>query len=73
MLQRNAPCDGTISFMTQSAGFDQQLTSSVDAVSRFDPLDLARRVGALALMPANGSNSQRLELAANMVATLDPT
>lgn len=37
-----------------------------------DPLDLAERTGALQMMPENGANVLRLELAATVASTLPP-
>lgn len=47
-----------------------QTQDAADSIEPFDRLDLAQRVGALQLMPENGANVVRLELAASIVSAL---
>ncbi len=50
-----------------------QTATAADSLRPFDRLDLSQRVGALQLMPENGANVLRLELAASVLATLPAT
>lgn len=47
-----------------------QASAAGHSLGPFDRLDLAQRVGALQLMPENGANVVRLELAASIVSAL---
>lgn len=49
---------------------DIKISEAANSLGPFDRLDLSQRVGALQLMPANGANVLRLELAASVVSTL---
>lgn len=46
------------------------ISAAADSLGPFDRLDLAQRVGACLLMPENGANVIRLELAASILSTL---
>ena len=45
-------------------------SAAADSLGPFDRLDIAQRVGACLLMPENGANVVRLELAASILSTL---
>ena len=60
------PSDG-LSFLDT---LDAQIFAAAESLLPFDRLDLSQRVGALQLMPENGANVLRLELAASIVSTL---
>ncbi len=49
---------------------DVQISEAAKSLGPFDRLDLSQRVGALQLMPENGANVLRLELAASVLSTL---
>ena len=49
---------------------DVQISAAAKSLGPFDRLDLSQRVGALQLMPENGANVFRLELAASVLSTL---
>ena len=50
----------------------KQSSTAAESLGPFERLDLSQRVGALQLMPENGANVLRLELAASIVSTLPP-
>ena len=50
----------------------EQISAAAESLGPFDRLDLSQRVGALQLMPENGANVLRLELAASVLSTLPP-
>ena len=49
---------------------DVQISEAANSLGPFDRLDLSQRVGALQLMPENGANILRLELAASILSTV---
>ena len=50
----------------------EQISAAAESLGPFGRLDLSQRVGALQLMPENGANVLRLELAASVLSTLPP-